>query len=297
MRASYGTDYSGFSNIKSVTTPPIPAPSGLDGVAVSYTQVDLTWTDNSGAVEAGFQVWRSVDAGAFARIVTVGPNVTTYSDLTASPGKTYEYQVRAYYGTDYSEYSNVRSIPTPPIPPPSDLDGNAVTGRQVDLTWTDNSGALETGFQVWRRQGTAAFARIATLGANVTTYSDPTTKPGQTYEYEVFAAYGAGLSAASNVKSITTPPIPAPTDLNGVAVSSTRVDLSWTDNSGAVEAGFQVWRRLGTAAFARIATVGANVTTYSDLTAKAGKTYDYEVRAYYSTEFSDFSNIKTISTP
>ncbi|MBL9175144.1 MAG: thrombospondin type 3 repeat-containing protein [Verrucomicrobiales bacterium] len=297
IRALSGTDTSGYSNIKSVTTPRIPAPSGLLGVAVSYTQVDLTWADNSGSIEAGFQIWRKLGTGTFVRIATVAANVTAYSDPTVVPGKVYEYEVRAYLGAAYSDDSNLASVATPPVPPPSGLVGSAASSRQVDLSWTDNSGALETGFQVWRRLSGGTFVKVATVGANVTTYTDRTVAPEETYDYEVRAAYGADASGPSNTLTITTPQIQSPSGLNGVAVSSTRVDLSWTDNSGTAEAGFQIWRRLGTAAFARVGTVGADVTTYSDLTAKTGKTYDYEVRAYFGSDFSAYSNIITITVP
>ena len=54
------------------------------------------------------------------------------------------------------------------------------------LTWTDNS-ANELNFNVERKAeactGTAAFAPLATVGANVTTYTDSAVVEGQTYCY------------------------------------------------------------------------------------------------------------------
>ncbi|MGH7267065.1 MAG: hypothetical protein ACREMB_19770, partial [Candidatus Rokuibacteriota bacterium] len=44
---------------------------------------------------------------------------------------------------------------------------------QLQLTWADNS-TNEDGFKVERKVGTAGtFAQIATLGPNVTAYTDP----------------------------------------------------------------------------------------------------------------------------
>ena len=70
-----------------------------------------------------------------------------------------------------------------------------------------------------------------------------------------------------------------PTNLNGTAISDTRVDLSWTDNSGN-ESGFRIERSAsGSGSFASIGTVGTDVTTFSDTTTVALTSYDYRVFA------------------
>lgn len=76
------------------------------------------------------------------------------------------------------------------------------------LSWTDNSGN-ETNFDVERKAeactGPGLFTVLATVGANVTTYTDSAVSEGVTYCYRVDASNPAGKSAYSNTASRTVP--------------------------------------------------------------------------------------------
>ncbi|MBI1929575.1 cadherin-like domain-containing protein, partial [Candidatus Poribacteria bacterium] len=97
----------------------------------------------------------------------------------------------------------------------------------------------------------------------------------------------------SSVEDITdqiaTPPaLTAPTNLTATAVSSSQIDLSWQDNADN-ETGVKIERKTDNVSFTQIATVGANVTNYSD-TGLGANTYTYRVRATSATGESDWSN-------
>jgi len=85
-------------------TPLLTAPSNLVATAVSASQIDLSWVDNS-SVEDGFKIERWTGSG-YSNIATVGANVRTYSDFGLTPISTYYYRVRAYKGPWDSGYSN-----------------------------------------------------------------------------------------------------------------------------------------------------------------------------------------------
>jgi Tol biopolymer transport system component/alpha-tubulin suppressor-like RCC1 family protein len=89
----------------------------------------------------------------------------------------------------------------------------------------------------------------------------------------------------------------APSGLTVTGVSSSRIDLSWTDNS-TNEDGFRIERCTGTgcSSFAEIATVGANVTSYQDTGLAAATSYSYRVRAYNAGGTSGYSNTATATT-
>ncbi|AHJ96352.1 reprolysin-like metallopeptidase [Hymenobacter swuensis] len=71
------------------------------------------------------------------------------------------------------------------------------TAATIDMIWLDNSGN-ETGFEIERaRTGTAAFARIATVPANTTFYTDQVTANGP-YCYRVRAVNATGASGYTN---------------------------------------------------------------------------------------------------
>ena len=72
--------------------------------------------------------------------------------------------------------------------------------------------------------------------------------------------------------------------------------LTWSDNADN-ELGFRVQRALGSqGSFALVGQVAANDTTFTDTTAKGGKTYRYRVQAYNLVGSSGWSNTLTIRT-
>lgn len=119
---------------------------------------------------------------------------------------------------------------------------------------------------------------------------------GTTY-YIVVDGFGtdAGDFMISLEPTIPIAPI-APTDLRVTAVTASRVDLAWTDNSNN-ELGFKVERSLDGQAFTEIATVAPNVTTYSDSTVAAATLYFYRVFAFNNFGNSAPTNVVDATTP
>lgn len=76
--------------------------------------------------------------------------------------------------------------------------------------------------------------------------------------------------------------VPAPpSNLTATSASTTRINLSWTDNS-TNESGFKVERKTGSNAFAVVATLESGITIYSDNGLVPNTTYTYRVYAYNS---------------
>ena len=93
-----------------------------------------------------------------------------------------------------------------------------------------------------------------------------------------------------------TPAVPnAPSNLVATAVSSTRINLTWQDNSNN-ETKFQIWRKVAGGTFSKLVTVNANVTSYADTGLTPATTYKYKVRAKNTSGYSPFSNIATATT-
>ncbi len=223
------------------------------------------------------------------------PPRPSYSDTGLAPSTTYRYQVRAVDGAgNLSPYSAIATATTPaaadttPPTAPSGLSATAVSSSRIDSSWTastDNTGVA--GYRIERCQGATCttFAQVGTPTA--TSYSDTGLAPSTTYRYQVRAVDGAGnLSPYSAIATATTPagadttPPSAPTGLSATAVSSSRIDSSWTastDNTGV--AGYRVERCQGTSCtnFAQVGTPTA--TTYSSTGLLANTSYRFRVRA------------------
>ncbi len=146
---------------------------------------------------------------------------TVRRNLTA--GTTYFIVVDGF-GTDAGDF-NITLEPTIPIAPPApgDLRVTAVTASQVDLAWTDNANN-EQGFKIERSFDGQTFTEIASVGSNVTTYSDNTVAPATLYFYRVLAFNNFGNSVSSNIVDATTPQ-PPPPPIPAIQVSPDSIDF------------------------------------------------------------------------
>ncbi|MFN2576085.1 MAG: fibronectin type III domain-containing protein [Pyrinomonadaceae bacterium] len=94
-------------------TPAPAAPGNLTATAVSTSQINLAWTDNSNN-EDGFKIERCQGSGctSFVEIAQVGPNVSSFSNIGLARNTRYRYRVRAFNGGGNSAYSNIVAVRT-----------------------------------------------------------------------------------------------------------------------------------------------------------------------------------------
>ena len=86
---------------------------------------------------------------------------------------------------------------------------------------------------------------------------------------------------------ITLPPDP-PSSLNATAISSSQINLSWTNVPD--EDGYKLYRSLSASGtYSQIETLGANVTTYSNTDLNPNTQYCYKVESYNSAGSSGYS--------
>ena len=212
------------------------APRNLSATAVSSSGINLTWQDKSDN-EDGFRIERCTGSGCggFVQVAQVGANVTSYSDLGLTPETSYRYRVRAVNPGGNSRYSNIaeaitdpESSPAPPAVP-TILNATAVSYRQINLDWGDNSDN-EDGFRIERCTGSGCgdFLQVAQVGANVTSYSDLGLTPETSCSYRVRAfANAGGNSPYSNIAEATTQADPASSQVVPSGVERIDAPLSW----------------------------------------------------------------------
>jgi PKD repeat protein len=97
--------------------------------------------------------------------------------------------------------------------------------------------------------------------------------------------------------SVSAPTPAAPSSLTASAISTSQVNLAWTDNASN-EDGFKVERCSGNNCtnFTQVATVGANVRNYSNTGLNKNTVYTYRVRSYNSVGNSGYSNTAAART-
>jgi hypothetical protein len=239
---------------------------------------------------------------SFSATISYPATAGTYYLVVASDGMS-SGATATSYGQDVGSYSLSGTIiptATPAPAAPSNLTATAASSSQINLAWTDNSNN-EDGFKIERQNSDGTWTQVATVGTNVTTWSDTGLAAGTTYTYRVRAYNaGGGNSAYSNLASATTNSLATvPAAPSGLAAASKtkplRVNLTWVDNSNN-ETGFKIERSInGGVTWSLLATVGAGVTSYSDSSVANGNTYSYRVYAYNSAGNSADSNTVSIT--
>lgn len=137
IRATNAAGSSAWSNTANDFTLPA-APSSLVATAVSDTEIDLTWVDNS-AAETSFSIERSLDGSTgWTGVLTPAANATSASDTGLTASTQYFYRIKALRSGDSSAYSNTDSATTEA--PPAVLIAHYIGDSFADgATWDDET--------------------------------------------------------------------------------------------------------------------------------------------------------------
>jgi hypothetical protein len=164
----------------------------------------------------------------------------------------------------------------------------------VRLYWQEFS-TIEQGFAIERATSASGpFTQIATVDALSISYTD-NPSPG-TYFYRVRALGPNGTFSGYSNTAMAVVLVPeAPSYLSGSQVSSSEIDLQWSNNSF-VQTGFRIERSVGDQShFVTVGTVDAFTTTFKDTTIQAAGTYYYRVFATNAYGDSLPSNVATVT--
>ncbi len=184
---------SGYTAEASVTTM-LAAPTGVSLEGTTDRSVTLSWDDDSTS-ETGFEIVRGngCPATVFGPVTITGPNVTTFTDATALPERSYTYRIRAVTASGASDWAVDRCITTPPYAP-TNAGAVSLSAGSVRVTWTDVSN-VETSYEVMRAVASSLFfERVAVVGSNVTQFVDTTAGQEIGYVYRVAAVGDNGRS-------------------------------------------------------------------------------------------------------
>jgi hypothetical protein len=316
----WGGTYSGMQHfgvtVIRLQTLPLPPPTPTlklpaSGSTVPTLTPRLEWNASSGATDYGLQV--ATDSSFTTLLVNETGIADLYYDIasdTLSWNTMYYWRAQANnnYGTSsWSSYGYFETAGPPPNAP-CNLVASPISSSQIDLTWQDNS-SDETGFRIERKTASGSYFQIATVGANVASYSDTYLSASTTYYYRVTAHSAASNSDYSNEASATTlpPPPPPPTaptlksPVSGSTVPTLTPRLEWNASSGATDYALQV------ATDSSFTTLLVNETGIADLyyditsdTLSWNTMYHWRVNAsstYGASSWSRYGYFKTAAGP
>lgn len=318
VRAGNAVGYSAYSNTGSATTTASTptgggggtgtpaAPTSLVAQAVSGTEIQLTWNDNS-TNEEHFLIERLSSTGVFTQFNMRSANTTSFRVVGLTAGTAYTFRLRAKNAAGYSAYTNAASATTPsgatgtaaPGVAPTGLTAQALSETVVLLSWQDNSSDEES-FRVEKMVG-GSFTQTSQPAANTRSFKVTGLTPGTPYTFRLRAKTRAGFTDYTGQATTTTlgsraavQAPQAPATLRATAVSPTAVDLVWQDKSNN-ETEFRIERLQG-GKYREIRKVGPGQTTARIAGLAAGTTYTFRVRAANAQASSRYSNRASAAT-
>ncbi len=158
------------------------APSNFTVVAISDSQIELSWTDNSD-YEDGFKIERDSGSG-FEQVAEVAADITEYTDSGLTVDLAYSYRVYAYAILKTSAYSGIANA-IPQFIAPSNFTAEPVSKTEIELRWTDNY-SYELGFKIERDSG-SGFEPLVEVNTDETEYIDGGLTINAVYTYRIRA--------------------------------------------------------------------------------------------------------------
>jgi autotransporter-associated beta strand protein len=158
------------------------------------------------------------------------------------------------------------------LAPPTDVSVRQGGGASFLVRWQSVAGA--TGYVIERSENGVDFTSVFTAASSATSWTNTGLPGALRYFYRVRALNGSGQSVASAVVSNVNRPSPV-TDASIAPLSNTQLILNWRDTSG--ETGYRIEQSSDNVSYTQIATVAANVPSYTADGLAAGTPYWFRI--------------------
>ena len=223
------------------------------------------------------------------------PRLTQYDHWTPACNRVRNEMLAGNVGRFISALRSKGYYPSLNPPTFSKHGGSVSSGFRLTISRNNSSGTIfyRTDGQDPRVDGGAVRSGSSTGGSSATvTLTSTATVKARVKNGVTWSALERAYFTVSGIS----PPSP-PSGLTATAVSHSRIDLAWNDNSGS-ESGYKIDRRQsGTDPWVRIAEPGANTEAYSDTGLPSETQFYYKVKAYNGGGNSAYSNVDAATTP
>jgi chitodextrinase len=298
-------EYSGIDPVNPVDVTATGTGSG--GTSSTSAVTTTSASDLLFAANTVEQTTKAAGTGFTKRIITT-PDGDLVEDRTVTVTGSYSATASLVPGGYVMQMVAFRaaggSADTQPPTAPSGLTATAVSGTQINLSWTastDDVGVTSYLVESCAGPGCGSFAQIGSTAG--TTFNNTGLTNATSYSYRVRATDAAGnLSAYSSTATTSTPDTQAPTappGLAAAAVSTSQINLTWTGSTDNVGVTAYLLERCSGATCSNFAQISANATSpFGDTGLSANTPYSYRVRATDAAgNLSGYSNTASATTP
>jgi autotransporter-associated beta strand protein len=239
----------------------------------------------------GYVIERSENGVDFTSVFTAASTATSWTN-TALPGaRRYFYRVRAVSGSGQSAASAIVSEVNRPSPV-KDPSIAPMSNSQLILNWSDTSG--ETGYRIERSTDNLTFTQIATVAANVPSYTAGGLSPGTPYWFRISPMSETGDGNPVVVSRSTTGQ-QAVSELWFAAKTSSSLGIEWAPLATAT--GYRIERSQNGTSFTALTTVAPGTLSYTDSSVNVIGRYYYRIVALQGGTAADPSPIIFTAVP
>ncbi len=267
----------------------LAAPAGVSVRQGGGASFVVSWQPVAGS--SGYVIERAENGVDFTSVFTAASSLTSWTHTGLAGAMRYFYRVRASDAAGRSAPSTIVSAVNRPSPV-TEAAVTSLSNSQLVLNWIETSG--ETGYRIERSTDNTTFTQIATVAANVPSYTAAGLAAGKQYWFRISPMSGSG-DGNPVVITGTTSGFQGVSDLAFTSKSSSAIGLEWTGITGATN--YRIERSTNGTSFTTLATVAAGTTTYSDASVAVLGKYYYRVVALNGTTAANPSSTIFTAAP
>lgn len=214
------------SNVTASAATSLAAPTNPGATAVSVSQINVNWTDNS-AAETSYTIEYATNSSfSGSSTISVAANTMSKPIIGLNPGTMYCFRVRATNALGSSPNSPAFWVPTLPAAPTLS-SALAASATEVNLVWTDVLGETEYTIEYADNPAFTA-ASVTTAAADATSKSVTGLLINNDYYFRVRAGNASGNSA--NSSALFVPATPSLGVVN--SLGQHQIEVNWTPGDG-----------------------------------------------------------------